>query len=617
MSALMLGVGETVAGYRIDGVIGSGGMGVVYEATQLSLNRTVALKVLAPHLSDDLVFRERFRREGMMQAAIEHQHVVAIYEAGESEAGLYLAMRLVRGSNLKDLVATGSLEPERALTLLGQVADALDAAHRHGVVHRDIKPQNILVEDGNGFLADFGLTKASGQNTVTRTGSYIGTLDYVPPEQIRGETLTAASDLYAFGAVLYECLTGVVPYTRDSEAALLYAHLSDSARPMSELRPGLPSALDAVVEKAMAKEPDARYRTAAAIVHAAQEALGTGAVEPQPARPPRADTFSSRSKTVIDATPRLAPPPVPDLTTKAPFPWPLVAVAALLVAVAGAAAFTLADSAKTRPPVLQTAAASGVRVSYPSDWVRSDVAPSFSGVPLSRPLVIRARDSSPAMTLIAGIAPATVESALRAVATSRPGVVKLAAGNAYRYANVRSKGSAYRATVFALPTTSGTALVACLAAAGVDKTACEAIAATMRTTSSTVAPLGPSRAYAAALGATLGRLDSARSHDRGALAQAKTRAAQGRAAGALRADYRSASTAVARLAAPAGLAASQALLATSLEQGAAAYAALARATTAGAAGRYAQARRRVISAEHAVSKTLAAFRAAGYVTRTG
>jgi serine/threonine-protein kinase len=191
----MLRTGETIAGYRLESVLGSGGMGVVYEATQLSLERTVALKVIAPHLGADPAFRERFRREAMLQAALDHPNVVTVYEAGESDDGLYLAMRLVRGPSLKALVLDGGLEAGRALALLRQVGSALDAAHEAGLIHRDVKPQNILVDERDqAYLADFGLIKSSAHRGLTGTGQYLGSLDYVSPEQIGGEPVSALTD---------------------------------------------------------------------------------------------------------------------------------------------------------------------------------------------------------------------------------------------------------------------------------------------------------------------------------------------------------------------------------------------------------------------------------------
>ena len=237
-------------------------MGVVYEATQVSLNRTVALKVLAPHLTDDLLFRERFRREGQIQAGIDHQHIVTVYEAGETEHGFFIAMRLIRGPNLKDLIISRVLDPGRTLRILSPIGDALDAAHDAGLIHRDIKPQNILVGGRDqAFLADFGLTKASGEKSLTRTGQFVGTFDYISPEQIKGERATKKTDVYALAAVLYESLTGVVPYPKDSEAAVLYAQMADPPPKVTDQRPELPAGLDQVIATGMAKDSAERYET--------------------------------------------------------------------------------------------------------------------------------------------------------------------------------------------------------------------------------------------------------------------------------------------------------------------------------------------------------------------
>ncbi len=270
----MLAKGTTLAGYRLDGVLGKGGMGVVYEATQLSLNRTVALKVLAPHLSDDDAFRERFRREGQIQAAIDHPNIVTVYEAGETEHGLFIAMRLVRGPTLKDMILARELDAGRSLRILRPVGDALDTAHDAGLIHRDIKPQNVLVAGrDHAYLADFGLTKAMGDTGLTRTGQFVGTLDYISPEQIRGEQATGRSDVYALAAVLFECLSGVVPYPRDSDVAVLYAHMSDPPPKVSEQRPDLPDGLDEVIGTGMAKDPAKRYASAGELLDAAEEAF--------------------------------------------------------------------------------------------------------------------------------------------------------------------------------------------------------------------------------------------------------------------------------------------------------------------------------------------------------
>jgi serine/threonine protein kinase len=271
----MLEKGIILSGYRVDGVIGQGGMGVVYEATQLSLSRTVALKVLAESLSSDDLFRERFRREGMVQAAIDHAHIVTVYDTGESPYGLYLAMRLVRGGNLKDAILAQQLDAHRAVQLLSQVANALDAAHQAGLVHRDVKPQNILIGPGDhAYLADFGLTKALGTRGVTRTGDFIGSVDYMSPEQIRGQSPSYPSDIYAFAAVLYEALTGAVPYPKDTDAAVIFAQVEEDPPSVTAVRPELPAELDAVIERAMAKDPNERPTSAAELIRDAERALG-------------------------------------------------------------------------------------------------------------------------------------------------------------------------------------------------------------------------------------------------------------------------------------------------------------------------------------------------------
>jgi hypothetical protein len=267
MAAGVLQKGTNVAGYRVDGILGQGGMGVVYEATQLSLDRVVALKVLAAHLSDDIAFQTRFKREGQIQAGIDHPHIVTVFDSGRTEHGFFIAMRLVRGPTLKDLIVARQLDAGRTLRIVTPVAEALDTAHGAGLIHRDIKPQNILVSGrDHAFLADFGLTKASGDKSMTRTGQFVGTLDYISPEQIRGDRAAVQSDVYALAAVIYECLTGVVPFPKESEAAVLYAHMADPPPRVSDHRPDLPGQLDDVMMRAMAKDPAERPDSAGALM---------------------------------------------------------------------------------------------------------------------------------------------------------------------------------------------------------------------------------------------------------------------------------------------------------------------------------------------------------------
>ncbi len=319
----MLDKGTILGGYRIEGLIGQGGMGVVYTATQLSLDRTVALKVLATHLTTDEAFRERFRREGLIQAAIDHPHIVTVFEAGESEHGLFLAMRLIRGKNLRQLIREGSLDAGRTIQILTQVADALDTAHEAGLVHRDIKPQNVLVATqrrDQAYLADFGITKALLGGAVTATGALIGTPDYMAPEQWRGESATSRSDIYSLAAVMYECLTGMVPFPRDSDAAIMYAHLTVPPPRLTDTRPELPVELSRVIEQGMAKSPDERPPTASQLVAALEAAVGTsyGAAATAPGTHPADEQVRPAVLTPTTPAPRPSLPSGVDLAAATP-----------------------------------------------------------------------------------------------------------------------------------------------------------------------------------------------------------------------------------------------------------------------------------------------------------
>ena len=524
----MLEKGTTLGGYRIDGVIGQGGMGVVYEATQLSLMRTVALKVVAPDLSGDVAFRERFRREGLLQAQMEHPHIITVHEAGESEHGLFLAMRLVRGPSLKDLIVARELDPARSLRLVGQVADALETAHEAGLIHRDIKPQNILVgARDHAYLADFGLTKAPGGTSLTTTGHFVGTIDYVSPEQIRGEAASNRSDIYSLGAVLYECLTGVVPFPKDSQAAVLYAHLSQPPPRVTERRDELPSALDDVIATAMAKEPADRYASGGELMRAAErafdevpanlpapgpiarpeeagirpaeeevsterpEGLDGGAAVSGPLGAPAeasAAPASTPTTTRVAAETAKSPPPtgvLPGDARPAAVGAPsrarrsrrLAGMAAGVIAVTALAGFLLgaSGSEKAAPAARSSASAGGLELGFPDDWERAGRAPTVPGIRFRSPIAVRPRAESerggPADAgLVAGLVTATGPSLLPATfldrldrAPPRGDPVRLGKLEAYRYDGLRPKGFDRALTLYVVPTTRGVATVACYA----------------------------------------------------------------------------------------------------------------------------------------------------------
>jgi non-specific serine/threonine protein kinase len=264
-------VGSDFAGYRIDEVAARGGMGVVYRATQLRLTRTVALKLVTPAMARDPSFRERFRREWMIAASIDHPNVIPVYEAGEEDGVLFIAMRWVEGTNLRETIDRGALEPARAVHFVSQVASALDAAHERDLIHRDVKPANILVTaQDHVYLTDFGLTKhASSISGLTRTGQWMGTVDYTAPEQIEGKAVTSQTDVYSLGCVLFEALTGRTPYQRENDLATLWAHVYAPPPSVREVSPDIPTPLDDVVQRAMAKDPAKRYASAGELGRAA------------------------------------------------------------------------------------------------------------------------------------------------------------------------------------------------------------------------------------------------------------------------------------------------------------------------------------------------------------
>jgi serine/threonine protein kinase len=272
-----LPLGSVFAGCRVDEVIGHGDMGVVYRAEELSLQRPVALKVILPEHSGDERFRERFRRESKVAAAIDHQNVLPLLEAGEEQGVLFIMMRLVEGTDLRALIAAeGHVEPLRAARIAAQVGAALDAAHSRGLVHRDVKPANVLLARGEHvYLSDFGLAKrATEAGGLTREGSIIARAEYVAPEQITEDRVDALTDVYALGCLLYESLTGEPPYANVEGGNAMLAHVNEPPPSPLERRPGLPAEFDAVVRRAMAKDPGERYPSAGDLGQAALVAAG-------------------------------------------------------------------------------------------------------------------------------------------------------------------------------------------------------------------------------------------------------------------------------------------------------------------------------------------------------
>jgi hypothetical protein len=309
--------GDEFAGYRIETRLGRGGMGILYLALEPGLERRVALKLIAPEGAADDVFARRFAEESRIAAAIEHPNVVPIYAAGEEDGVPWIAMRYVAGSDLaRRLAQEGRLEPAQAAALIVQLGSGLDAIHAAGLVHRDVKPANVLLSGDRGsehaYITDFGVARnLATESGLTQTGRFVGTLDYVAPEQISGEEIDARADVYALGCLLCKLLTGEVPFPREGEAARLYAHLHDPPPAPSLYVPSLPMALDDVVIRAMSKSPEDRYPSAGDLGRAAQAALGAAAV-PVPER-----TVATGAAATWE---REAPTPAPSAETAGTLP---------------------------------------------------------------------------------------------------------------------------------------------------------------------------------------------------------------------------------------------------------------------------------------------------------
>jgi hypothetical protein len=326
-----LQTGSEFAGCRIEAVLGRGGMGVIYRATELRLGRPVALKLIATEQASDPDVRERFEREARMTASIEHPNVVPVYGAGEEDGHLYLVMRFVPGTDLHHLLRKQAhpphLPPARAASIVAQVADALDAAHAAGLVHRDVKPANILINNDHAYLSDFGITRVQASDTrITDSGNWIGTVDFMAPEHLRGEPTDARADVYALGCVLFTALTGTPPFRRGTVPVTITAHLHDPPPRPSETV-GVPAAFDAVIARALAKDPADRYPSAGDLGRAARAAVAgevvstargsvaTGAATPEEAEPTRIAPAPGATAVMVEVSGT-----VPDKSTSAPAP---------------------------------------------------------------------------------------------------------------------------------------------------------------------------------------------------------------------------------------------------------------------------------------------------------
>lgn len=318
--------------YRMDELIARGGMGEVHRAYDTQHDRVVAVKLLAGHVADDEAFRQRFMREARAAARLREPHVIPIHAYGEIDGRLYLDMRLVEGADLSTMLTTrGPMDPATAVDVIRQVASALDAAHAEGLVHRDVKPSNVLLDAGGfAYLVDFGIARSLAANAdITGTGIPIGTVAYMAPERFSPDPVDHRVDVYSLACLLYQCLTGALPFPDGNALALMHAHLNQPPpRPTAHLR-GLSPAFDDVIATGMAKRPDQRFRSAGELAAAAGRAL---AQPPSRARPP---TLVQPLAPAAGRPPTL---PIPGPPPRRRSWWPAVAILAVVAALAGAAA---------------------------------------------------------------------------------------------------------------------------------------------------------------------------------------------------------------------------------------------------------------------------------------
>ena len=377
-------IGNRLGNYDIVEEIGRGGMAVVYRAYQRSLNRHVAIKVLAPQLSFDQQFVKRFQREARAAAKLQHPNIVVIHDVAHQQGIYFLVMELLEGRTLKQLIEQkGSLSPERSARIVEQVASALDYAHQQGFVHRDIKPANIFVgKDDRTTLADFGIAKAASETQhLTRTGMLIGTPEYMSPEQAEGGEVDYRTDLYALGVVLYQMLAGRVPFQSTTPHATLHAVIYEPPPPLRQLRPGLSSAVESVVMKSIAKQPAQRFQGGSEMVAALQAALAgqpTGALAAPPPRP-------------------TAPPPrpaAPPTRRRSPMVWLVAALAVVLVLILAATLLLLDGDAGQEDP---TAVATLIVIQETSTKTAGSTAtePASTHEPASTPTTMTADTPPP------------------------------------------------------------------------------------------------------------------------------------------------------------------------------------------------------------------------------
>jgi len=624
-------IGTVLDGYRIEEKLGAGGMGVVYRAHQLRLRRDVALKLVRPELAHDPTFRRRFDREIQLAASIQHAHLVTVYDAAETGDGeVYLTMQLVEGQDLESMLCDGgSLHPARAARIVMQVAQALDVAHAAGLVHRDVKPSNILVgrigSYEHAYLTDFGVARRVTTDAgLTRHAAFVGTIGYAAPEQIRGVPVDVPCDVYALACVLYRMVAGRMPFTAENDAEIAIAHrVAPRPRicdvPRSDVDATIATALDAVLARAMAIEPEQRYASAGDFGRAAL-AAAEGHDEPQAEGNVAASSGTAAPRAAYDLG-RAGEERRGEGRGRARRGRMVVATLAALGA-ASAAGVALAHDAGRRASATPTRVIStdSLELRVPADWRHLDRRPRLAGIAFAEAVAVRAANAA-GPTIMAGMAEDVEDPTLLPQAEleldgalSRPDIVELGLLRALRYRDVRLTAIAAPATLYAVPTDRGVAMVACIAEASrADR--CDAIAATLRLRKGRAFEPGARADMARGLNRIMARIARAQRRDGAALRDAKRPAGQAIMADRVGRAYARAAQRIDALRVSPADAAPARRLEGALRDARDAYRALASAARRLAPKTFSRARRSITRALRRIDRAIASFARSGYVTR--
>jgi len=602
----MIPLGTVLAGYRIDSVVGQGATATVYAATDLGETRRVALKVLSAQIRDNAAVRARFRDAALLHRSLRHPNVLEVDDIVESDGDLFIVMPLVGGGTLAEVIAAGTLTPGRVVTILRQVADALDFAHGANVVHGDVKPRNVLLDEGDSaYVADFGLAAAVSWAAPAAAASP-GTIDYSAPERLRGESPTRSADVYSLACVLFECLTGAVPYAHGSAAAVVGGHLYNAPPRLRDVSPGVPAELDDVLAAGLAKDPAARPTSARELVDAAAAALDRmpSRVLHAPQRHQEAVAVRPLDDTLDEPLVGLPPPPEFEVEEPAVVSRGFFLLAALALVAAAVGGAWLGQRSSTTPAEQRFAGGGRLAFGVPDGWTTARP-PDVPGLLLDRPAALAPAGQRRRVTFVAGSARAGPPTFLprplleRLARPPRRGLVELDGGVAYRYARPVPAGFGGALTVFVLPGPGPSALAACTAPRADEPLMreCEALARTLRVRRGGVYDPTPSTPFAAAYNAAVSVLRVARNSGLKLLRKAESRRAQARAAIQIAVAYRTTAASIRRTTpTPIARAATERLV-TALDRAGVGYTRLSGSARRGDARAYAAARRFILDAE--------------------